>query len=108
MLGLLSSKAFVATVVPCATAFGPALATADVVVIADVYPAGESPLPGVTGKLVADAVAGHDSVHYEPSRRTLAATVAGHAGEGDLVLLMGAGDITGVADELAELLEARL
>ena len=73
----------------------------------DVYGAGEHPVPGVTGRLVADAAvnAGAPSVEYLHSRRLLAPRLAELAVDGDLVLLMGAGDITGAADELAALLE---
>ena len=75
----------------------------------DVYAAGESPEPGITGKLVADAAAdaGAGDVAYVPNRADLAAHVAGSVAAGDLVLLLGAGDVTAVAEELAELLDAR-
>lgn len=91
-----------------APAFGTALAAADAAVVADVYGAGEPPVPGVTGRLVASAVAGSggELVIYEPARRLLASRIASEVQEGDLVLLLGAGDITGVAEELAGLLEA--
>ncbi len=87
-----------------ATAFGPALAAADRVVVTDVFAAGERPEPGITGKLVADAAAaaGAPAVEYVPRRRELAAGLARWAQPGDLILLLGAGDITAVADELAE------
>jgi UDP-N-acetylmuramate--alanine ligase len=92
-----------------ASAFGTALASAGSVIVTDVYGAGEAPIPGVTGRLVADAArsAGAAFVEYEPSRRMVSAAIARRAESGDLVLLMGAGDITGVAEELAELLEGR-
>jgi len=90
-----------------ASSFGITLAGADNVMITDVYGAGEVPIPGVTGHLVADAVrnAGGERVVYEPDRRRLAKHLASVVGEGDLVLLMGAGDITSAADELVALLE---
>jgi UDP-N-acetylmuramate--alanine ligase len=81
--------------------FGAALATADRVVVTDVYAAGEAPVPGVSGRLVADAAAAAGaSVSYVPRRKDVAAVVAAEARSGDLVLLMGAGDITLVAEEL--------
>ncbi len=85
-------------------AFGPALAGADVVVVTDVYDAGEKPIPGVTGALVAQAVrrAGTEVV-YAPLRSRLAETVAALLNPGDLLLSLGAGDITGLATELVEL-----
>ena len=85
--------------------FGAALATADRVVLTDVYAAGEAPVPGVSGRLVADAaIAAGAAVSYVPRRGDLAGVVAAEAQAGDLVLLMGAGDITLVAEELAGLL----
>ncbi len=91
-----------------ADAFGPALAAADVVIVSDVYSAGEPPIPGVTGRLVADAVeaAGGD-VRYVARRADLALATVQASKPGDLVLLMGAGDITSVPDEMAPLLRSR-
>jgi UDP-N-acetylmuramate--alanine ligase len=76
---------------------------ADVLVVTDVYAAGEPPLPGVTGRLVADAVAsGRDGpeVRYVKDRDDVAAVVAELVREDDLVLTMGAGDLTTLPDEL--------
>lgn len=85
---------------------GVALAGADEVVVTDVYAAGEGPLPGVTGEVVADAArAAGASVTYVPHRSELAPAVATIVSEGDLLLTLGAGDITGLATELVELLE---
>ena len=87
-------------------ALGTALAGADTVVVTDVYAAGEKPLPGVTGALVADAArAAGAAVTYVPHRSQLAATVADILAEGDLLLTLGAGNITGLATELVELRE---
>jgi UDP-N-acetylmuramate--alanine ligase len=85
-------------------ALGRALATATRVFVTDVYAAGEAPIPGVTGRVVADAVAAAGTpVRYVPRRVDLAAAIAAETFGGDLVLLLGAGDITLVADELAVL-----
>lgn len=86
---------------------GEALATTDRVFVTDVYPAGEAPIPGVTGRLVAEAatrVGGN--VAYVPHRIDLARAIAAETEPGDLVLLLGAGDITLVADELLPMLAA--
>jgi UDP-N-acetylmuramate--alanine ligase len=93
-----------------ATDFGRALAAADLVVVADVYAAREDPEPGVDGALVAGAarLARPDlDCVYEPDRSALAARVASLVQPGDLVLTLGAGDITTLADELAPLLGRR-
>jgi UDP-N-acetylmuramate--alanine ligase len=94
-----------------AAEFGRALAGgADLVVVTDVYAAREDPEPGVDGALVAGAARRArpdlDCV-YEPDRAALAARVAALLQPGDLVLTLGAGDITTLADELAPLLLGR-
>jgi len=87
--------------------FGGAFAGADHVVVTDIYPAGEPPEPGVTGALVAEAVTARTeaNVHYVAHRVDLAAYLADRVEPGDLVLTLGAGDITTLAGELAPLLE---
>jgi UDP-N-acetylmuramate--alanine ligase len=85
--------------------FGRALAKADVVVVTDVFGAREEPVPGITGELVADAarLAG-GTVHYVPHRYDLAQFLAPRVAPGDLVVSMGAGDITLLHNELAPML----
>ena len=89
--------------------FGGAFAGADHVVVTDVFAAGEPPEPGVSGALVADAVTarGQGDVHYVQHRSDLAVYLAERVEDGDLVMTLGAGDITALAGELAPLLEAR-
>jgi UDP-N-acetylmuramate--alanine ligase len=87
-----------------AAEFGAALGLADEAVVLDVYAAREDPEPGVTGRLVADAVPG-GAARYVPDFAAVPAVVAALAQPGDLVLTMGAGDITKmgplVLDEIA-------
>ncbi|MGH9076073.1 MAG: UDP-N-acetylmuramate--L-alanine ligase [Acidimicrobiales bacterium] len=83
--------------------FADAFADADVVVVTDVYPAGEAPRPGVTGRLVADAVAGAhpgSDVRYHGGRRELVDALRALLRPGDLCLTLGAGDLTVVPGEL--------
>ena len=88
--------------------FGLALATADMVVVTDVFPAREAPVPGVTGRLVVDAAAAHGArVEYVEHRADLAGMLADVGEPGDLVVTMGAGDITTLPDELAAELARR-
>ncbi len=85
--------------------FGSVLAGADRVFVTDVYSAGEAPVPGVSGRLVADAAAAAGAdVSYVPRRAELAEAIVAGVRAGDVVILMGAGDVTIVADELAPLL----
>lgn len=75
--------------------FGKALALADVVVVTDVYGAREDPLPGVTGQLVADAAAAAGvETHYVADKTRLPGVLAGLVRGGDLLMTLGAGDIT--------------
>ena len=91
-----------------ADAFGEALAAADKVVVLDVYPAREEPIEGVTGKLVADAVAAHGGeVTYVPDMVQTPEVLASMVQPGDLVLTVGAGSVTCVGPQLLELLERR-
>ncbi len=87
--------------------FGAPLAAADAVIVTDVYSAGERPIPGVSGKLVAEAVsAAGGTVEYRPALLSAIDDIVAMVAPGDLVLLLGAGDITGVAEPLlAALLE---
>jgi UDP-N-acetylmuramate--alanine ligase len=83
------------------TQFGDALGLADEVIVLDVYGAREDPMPGVTGALVADAVTLPDgAVHYEPSFDRVPGMVAGIVKPGDVVLTMGAGDVTMLGPEI--------
>jgi len=91
-----------------ADAFGSALARADVVFLTEIYPAREQPLPGVTSVLVADALrrAGL-SPAWLGDRAQLADALAAVARDGDVVLTLGAGDITRTGTELLQRLGAR-
>nr|WP_231747947.1 UDP-N-acetylmuramate--L-alanine ligase [Auraticoccus cholistanensis] len=83
--------------------FGDALALADEVVLMEVYAAREAPLPGVTSELVARACAarlGEQHVRLVTGREQVVPTLAGLARPGDLVMTVGAGDVTEVAGEL--------
>ncbi|RKN04095.1 UDP-N-acetylmuramate--L-alanine ligase [Streptomyces radicis] len=84
---------------------GQALALADACVVLDIYPAREDPIPGVTSQVIVDAARAHGAdVTPEPHKDAVPDVVAGIAGPGDLVLTMGAGDVT----ELGPKILARL
>jgi len=84
-------------------ALGAALATADAVVVAHVYPAREAPIPGANAGLVVDAVRQRNgSVAGPVPRDHAAAAVLERVRPGDLVLVLGAGDIGDCARELLE------
>ncbi len=90
-------------------AMGRALAAADMVVVTDIYAARESPLAGVTGQSVADVARqspGTRQVLFEPNKALLRDRILELAQPGDLILTMGAGDITRVGRELVAWLRA--
>src|SRR5215472_8912537 len=89
-----------------AAQFGAALGLADEVFVLDVYPAREDPEPGVTGELVARAVPGGRAV-FLPDRAAVPEAVADAARPGDLVLTMGAGDVTALGPLIVAALLAR-
>jgi UDP-N-acetylmuramate--alanine ligase len=88
-----------------AAEFGAALGLADEVVVLDVFPAREDPIPGVTGELVAKAVP-HGRVTYEADGNAVAGRVAALAAPGDVIITMGAGDVTRLGPQLLRLLTA--
>ena len=88
-----------------AEGFGAALGLADEVVVMDVYGAREEPVPGVTGALVAGYVPlPSERVVFEPSWSAVPGLLAERAKPGDLVLTLGAGDVTQVGPEVLLLL----
>jgi UDP-N-acetylmuramate--alanine ligase len=93
--------------------FGPAFAAAapDVLAVTDVYlPEGQTPLPGVSGKLVVDAVLDADPrrrVAWLPKRSDLLTYLRAELRPGDLCLTLGAGDLTTLPDELQATLRDR-
>jgi len=85
--------------------FGSAFSQADILVLTDVYGAGEAPIPGVSGRLIADAVRAQDQrlpVVYAPNWEELYQAVGSLLRPGDLCLTLGAGDLTTLPDELLE------
>ncbi|MFJ2114262.1 MULTISPECIES: UDP-N-acetylmuramate--L-alanine ligase [unclassified Streptomyces] len=88
-----------------ATEMGRALALADASVVLDIYPAREDPIPGVTSALITDAAtAAGATVTPLSDKGAVPDTIAGMVRPGDLVLTMGAGDVT----DLGPLILARL
>jgi len=83
--------------------FADAFVDADLLVVTDIYSAGEAPRPGVSGRLVVNAVLdAHPAarVAYLPSRSDVASFLRDRLVPGDLCLTLGAGDLTVLADDL--------
>lgn len=88
--------------------FGVAFAAADLVVLMDVYSAGEAPIPGVSGKTLLRSVLAEQpraQLAYLPHRADVVPYLSQAVRPGDLVLTMGAGDVTAIGPELVCALE---
>ena len=87
--------------------FATAFNDADVLMVLGIYAASEEPIPGITGEVVAEAVRshGHRDVTYVERRGDAAAALLPKLRDGDLVVTLGAGDVTQVGPELLQLLE---
>jgi UDP-N-acetylmuramate--alanine ligase len=90
-----------------ATELGAALGRADEAVVLDIYAAREDPEPGVTGQLVADAVPDGRGYFRPGPLAAVPAVMADLAKPGDLVLTMGAGDVTTLGPAIVAALRAR-
>ena len=94
--------------------FGSAFDDADTVLLADIYPASEPPIPGVTGQTIADAMAahGHHGGRYVPDRAQMVLEVGRMLAPGDCILSLGAGNIheqgSVIARDLATLEELQV
>lgn len=84
--------------------FGKSFDAADQVVVTRVYPASEQPIPGVDERLILDAIREHGrsgiELHHVPDMGQLAVFVSKRAGEGDIVLTLGAGTIWKTGEEI--------
>jgi UDP-N-acetylmuramate--alanine ligase len=88
--------------------FGASFSSADAVLVTEVYGAGEMPQPGVNGKLIVDAICetrGHPEVYYIPQQDAIPAVLQNVSRKGDLVLTLGAGDISKAGEDLLGILE---
>ena len=87
--------------------FATAFNQADVLFLTDIYAAGEEPLPGVSGERLHEAVrgCGHRDATFVPQRAELAQKVAARLQPGDVLITLGAGDITHAGEEILALLQ---
>ncbi|HWR40067.1 MAG TPA: UDP-N-acetylmuramate--L-alanine ligase [Patescibacteria group bacterium] len=89
--------------------FGGAFKAADQLVLTDIYPAGEAPIPGIDGETIKNEVVQQSGqpVTYVQDRNQLARYLADVVEPGDLVITMGAGNIYQAGEQLVEKLEAK-
>lgn len=88
--------------------FGEALGLADHVVVLEVFAPGEDPIPGASGQVMAAGVPlPPEQVVFEPSWSAVPGHLAGRSQAGDIVMTLGAGDISMMGPEVLDLLERR-
>ncbi len=89
--------------------FGRAFDQADAVFIANVYPASEKPIPGISGQTIVDAMLanGHKSAGHQPDILKIHQNAAAEIKDGDLILSLGAGNIHEAGARLVADLTAR-
>jgi UDP-N-acetylmuramate--alanine ligase len=82
--------------------FGPALLPTDILLLTEVYGAGEAPLPGVSGRLIHERVQalGHRQAVFVPSEADLTAHLLRLVQDGDILLTLGAGDVWKVGEQV--------
>ena len=88
--------------------FGSAFDAADTVTFMDVFSAGERPIPGISGKTFLQVVLdheGHPPAYYVPRRIDVVPQVARLLEKGDIIITMGAGDVTAIGGQLADYLK---
>jgi UDP-N-acetylmuramate--alanine ligase len=83
--------------------FGGCFGASDLVILTDIYSASEKPLKGITGRLIYDKIisAGHKNVAYIDKEK-ITEHICRIKKPGDMVVILGAGDINSIADELVQ------
>jgi len=91
------------------TSFATAFNQADVLVLTGIYPAGEDPIPGVTGQALYEEVRqfGHKQVHFEPDLTKIGLLLKTILAPGDMVLVLGAGNVNKTIPDIIEKLEEK-
>lgn len=82
---------------------------ADLLIVTDIYPAGEEPVPGLTGERLAQGIKdhGHRDVRFVARWNEVPELLENELREGDLVLTLGAGSVTSLSDRLVEMIRGR-
>lgn len=90
--------------------FARAFFNADVLVITEIFPAREQPIPGINGELIADLARryGHRGVHFVPEKEDLPEYLLGVVRDGDTVITMGAGDINKYGSSFLQMLKTKV
>jgi UDP-N-acetylmuramate--alanine ligase len=91
------------------TQFATSFNQADVLVVTEIYPAGEDPIPGASGQALFDEIRqfGHRSAFFEPDLKQIPALLEKIAAPGDMLIVLGAGNINRIIPDIIARLEAR-
>ncbi|MCI0530505.1 MAG: UDP-N-acetylmuramate--L-alanine ligase, partial [candidate division Zixibacteria bacterium] len=86
--------------------FGKAFANADILILTDIYPAREEPIAGISSELILQEAkkAGHNHVYLQSDKKHLLEFLLKTVQKDDIVITLGAGDITKLSDQLVEAL----
>ncbi len=89
--------------------FARAFFHADIIIVTEIYPAREEPIPGVTGKLIADTARelGHKQVYFEPDMNKIPELLKEMVKSGDIVVTFGAGNIWKIDSKIIQLLKKK-
>jgi len=89
--------------------FGTAFNQADELIITEVYPASEAPIPGITGKALYEEILrhGHKCVHFESDMNVIPRLVQEQCQPGDMIIILGAGSIYSIIPEILSLVEEK-
>jgi UDP-N-acetylmuramate--alanine ligase len=89
--------------------FATAFNQADVLVMTEVYPAGEQPIPGITGEALFEEIKllGHKNVYFEPNMKKIPSLLAKIVQPQDMILVLGAGNIYKIIPEIIARLEVK-
>jgi UDP-N-acetylmuramate--alanine ligase len=87
--------------------FGRSFYQADKVIVSEIYPAGEKPIPGISGELVVEKIRefGHRDVIYVPEVSDIPSLLLGEAKPGDIVLTLGAGNVYKVGEQFLKIVK---
>jgi UDP-N-acetylmuramate--alanine ligase len=87
--------------------FGRSFFQSDILLIAPIFPAREEPIPGINGKLIADAAiqSGHRHVHYIETNEDIVPVMMAHCEPGDIIVTMGAGNIYKYGEEFLDAMQ---
>jgi UDP-N-acetylmuramate--alanine ligase len=82
---------------------------ADVLVVTEIYPAGEDPIPGATGRALFEEIRqyGHKSAVFEPDLKRIPALLGSLAAPNDMIIVLGAGNVNRIIPDIIARLEAR-